>query len=337
MGMVKLDTESRYQDLLNGLVRSGAAPGAALGIVTLTGEMILATAGVRSLIDDSAIRSGDHFHLGSCAKAITATVAAQLVEEGLVTWYEPISNVCDLPTEASLSQLLDHTAGLPPFEEEHELVGLPELPKGRVANRRAFAEFVLAHPGLVTPGHGMRYSNAGYAVVGAVIDALTDLSWEQAVRDRIFNRLDLAAGFGWPAAVRTANPWGHQLIDGRLVPHPPDDTYQLEPWIAPAGDIHMSFMSFLRWQHANLEALSSGSGALMPRVIRTVHENGYGWGRQQFAGHNISGHTGSADTFFAAAIILHDIGMGVVITTNATWEHCEPATMELLKEIVRDL
>jgi CubicO group peptidase (beta-lactamase class C family) len=335
--MVKLATESKYQSLLDELVRSGATPGAALGIVSLTGEMILATSGVRSLIDDSPIRTGDHFHLGSCAKAITATVAAELVEEGLINWYEPISSVCDLPTEASLGQLLDHTAGLPPFEEERELIGMPELPTDAVKNRRGFAEFVLGHPDSTTPGTAMRYSNAGYAVVGAVIDTLTNSSWEEAVRHRIFERLDLAAGFGWPASARAANPWGHQLIDGRLVPHPPDDSYQLEPWIAPAGDIHMSFMSFLRWQHANLEALSSGSGALIPRVIRTVHENGYGWGRQQFAGHNISGHTGSADTFFAAAIILHDIGMGVVVTTNATWESCEPATMELLKEIVRDL
>ncbi|MBK5268016.1 MAG: beta-lactamase family protein [Acidimicrobiia bacterium] len=335
--MVKLATESKYQSLLDELIRGGAAPGAALGIVTLTGEMVLATSGVRSLIDDSPIRSGDHFHLGSCAKAITATVAAELVEEGLINWYEPISSVCDLPTEASLAQLLNHTAGLPPFEEERELLGMPELPKDAVQNRRGFAEFVLGHRDSSPPGTAMRYSNAGYAVVGAVIDTLTNSSWEEAVRLRIFERLDLAAGFGWPAAARASNPWGHQLIDGRLVPHPPDDSYQLEPWIAPAGDIHMSFMSFLRWQHANLEALSSGSGALSPRVIRTVHENGYGWGRQQFAGHNISGHTGSADTFFAAAIILHDIGMGVVVTTNATWERCEPATMELLKEIVRAL
>ncbi len=335
--MVKLATESKYQGLLDELVRSGAAPGAALGIVTLTGEMILATSGVRSLIDPTPIRSGDHFHLGSCAKAITATVAAQLVEEGLINWYEPLSNVCDLPTTASIGQLLDHTAGLPSFEEERELVGMPDLPKDPVENRRAFTEFVLAHEDITEPGNQTRYSNAGYAVVGTVIDMLTRSSWEQAVRQRIFERLDLAAGFGWPAAWRAANPWGHQLIDGQLVPHAPDGPYQLEPWIAPAGDIHMSFMSFLRWQHANLEALSSGSGSLMPRVIRTVHENGYGWGRQQFAGHNISGHTGSADTFFAAAIILHDIGMGVVVTTNATWEHCEPATLELLKEIVRDL
>ncbi len=116
--MVKLATESKYQGLLDELVRSGAAPGAALGIVTLTGEMILATSGVRSLIDPTPIRSGDHFHLGSCAKAITATVAAQLVEEGLINWYEPLRNVCDLPTTASIGQLLDHTAGLPPFEEE---------------------------------------------------------------------------------------------------------------------------------------------------------------------------------------------------------------------------
>lgn len=335
--MVKLAVESKYQALLDGLVQSGAAPGAALGIVTLTGEMVLSTSGVRSLIDDSPIRSGDHFHLGSCAKAMTATVATQLVEEGHLTWYDPISKVCDLPIDASLSQLLDHTAGLAPFEESHELEDMPRLPADPVANRKGFAEFVLNHPGRGPIGEVMRYSNAGYAIVGAVIDEVTGTSWERAVTERIFDRLDLAAGFGWPAAARRSNPWGHQLINGKLVPHPPDDDYQLDPWIAPAGDVHMSFISFLRWQHANLEALDSGSGALLPRVIRTVHQKGYGWGRQQFAGHDISGHTGSADTFFAVAIILHDLGMGITVATNSTWERCEPATLDLVKDIVRDL
>lgn len=334
--MVKLATESQYEARLNNLVAQGVAPGAALGIVTLTGEIVITTAGVRSLIDDTPIRSGDHFHVGSCAKAMTATIAAQLVEEGRLNWHDPLNAVCDLNTTASLGQLLDHTAGLPPFEEEWELADLPILPVEPTANRLAFADFVLRHPSTTEPGP-TRYSNAGYALAGAAIDELTGGSWEHAMRKRIFEPLDLAAGFGWPASQRAANPWGHQLVNGVLVPHPPDGEYQLEPWIAPAGDVHMSFMSFLRWQHANLQALAAGTGALMPRVIRTVHQRGYGWGRQEFAGHQISGHTGSADTFFAVAIIVHDLGMGVVLAANATWEHAEGPSIELVKQIVSEL
>ena len=61
---------------------------------------------------------------------------------------------------------------------------------------------------------------------------------------------------------------------------------------------------------------------------------GLGWGRQEFMGHQISVHTGSAGTFFAIALLIPHRNLGFHIATNAGYERVEKGCIDLLKTLI---
>src|SRR5579885_1981861 len=72
--------------ILQPYVASGKVPG--VGAVVLRGNQIVAlgVAGVRKKGAPETIAPDDAFHLGSCTKAMTATVAGIFVDEGKIRW-----------------------------------------------------------------------------------------------------------------------------------------------------------------------------------------------------------------------------------------------------------
>ena len=63
-----------------------AVPALAAATVDADGTLALGATGVRSWKEDAAVSWQDRFHLGSDTKAMTATLVARLVEEGVVAW-----------------------------------------------------------------------------------------------------------------------------------------------------------------------------------------------------------------------------------------------------------
>ncbi len=94
-----------------------------LGAVLLRGSQVVETGAVGLRAEGSAepVTTGDRWHLGSLTKAMTATVAARLVEQGVTSWSTTVESVFpDLVggirseyLSASLDELLYHTSGLP--------------------------------------------------------------------------------------------------------------------------------------------------------------------------------------------------------------------------------
>jgi CubicO group peptidase (beta-lactamase class C family) len=67
------------------------------------------------------------------------------------------------------------------------------------------------------------YSNLGYIIAGAIAEARTGKSWEQLIRELVFEPLGIRnAGFGAPGrSGRFDEPYGHEEVTGRLVPLDP--------------------------------------------------------------------------------------------------------------------
>ena len=80
-----------------------------------------AAVGVRKIGDTTPVTTNDLFHIGSCTKSMTATVAATLIEEGRLHWDTKIAEVfpelrdkMDSRYRAvTLEQLLTHRGGVP--------------------------------------------------------------------------------------------------------------------------------------------------------------------------------------------------------------------------------
>lgn len=82
------NTTETYDELdgLDELVASGRIPGIAV-LAAKNGEIqILDIAGMRDTETGDPLKTDDLFHLGSCTKAMTATLAASIIEDGLLSW-----------------------------------------------------------------------------------------------------------------------------------------------------------------------------------------------------------------------------------------------------------
>lgn len=119
------------------------------------------------------------FALGSVTKVLTATMVAQLVAAGSLSFDDPV--VAHVPeaavlgaraSEITVRMLLCHSGGLADAWQRYD--GFDEL---LAAVRESGATGA--------PGETHSYANSGYVVLGRLIEQVTGSSWDQQVRDRI--------------------------------------------------------------------------------------------------------------------------------------------------------
>ncbi|MEO1250602.1 MAG: serine hydrolase domain-containing protein, partial [Pseudomonadota bacterium] len=263
------------QDLALDLLARTGAPGVAVAYHRDGAESI-AVAGVRALGSDTPIEPEDLWHLGSNTKSMTATLVARLAEAGEIGWDDTIGEVFgaaipEMETayrDVTIRQLLTHRSGLVANLGVFHVLPLVGLASDRdlMADRLSYARAVLSQPPGSTPGADYLYSNAGYIVVGAMLEAATGTQWETLMAREVFGPLGLtSAGFGPPGTVDALDqPRGHQgTIAGGLTPMEPDERADNVPALGPAGTVHMSAADLLAYLVAHLNTdpsfLSSAS------------------------------------------------------------------------------
>ncbi|MFO0709903.1 MAG: serine hydrolase domain-containing protein [Sandaracinus sp.] len=138
----------------------------------------MAAVGFRALPSRTQLSCSDRFHLGSDGKAMTATLAAVLIEAGVLPgWDAPLSVVFagesidpGLAT-ITLAELASHRAGLPRDPED-----LSEAERAQIlaisdatGQRRVLATRELARPPASARGDFV-YSNVGFMLLGTAIE-----------------------------------------------------------------------------------------------------------------------------------------------------------------------
>lgn len=131
------------------------------------------------------------FDIGSMNKTFTKVVVGQLVEEGKL---EMDSKLTDFVSgfadpqvkEVTVEQLLSHTAGFGDYHDP-EFFEAPNSEKtlAKIVDR------VKDWPLLFPPGEEQEYSNTGYILLGAIIEAASGKTFFENVSTRIVDQLDL--------------------------------------------------------------------------------------------------------------------------------------------------
>jgi CubicO group peptidase (beta-lactamase class C family) len=254
-----VNVEAILQSILG---RGGKRFGMAAAV--LRGERIIAqgVAGVRKRGTAERITLVDGFHLGSCTKAMTATLVAMLVEEGKLNWTitlgelfaDTVKPMHPAWEKVTLRQVLAHRAGLR-FDPDglaqvfNELVRPPQARLGTLPQQRLeIARQALSRPPGIPPDTKYWYSNVGYVLAGAVLEQLTGRAWEELMREQLFQPLGISTGgFGPPGtADKTEQAWGHSLVLGKpLDPHSP--AAELPLFYGPAGLAHMTVTDWAKF------------------------------------------------------------------------------------------
>src|SRR6266576_1430383 len=246
------------------LGRGGERFGMAAAV--LRGERIIAqgAAGVRKRGTAERITLDNQFHLGSCTKAMTATLVAMLVEEGRLNWTttlgelfaDTVKPMHPAWEKVTLRQVLAHRAGLR-FEPDglaqvfNELVRgrPPRAPLGTLPQQRLeITRQALSRPPGIPPDTKFYYSNVGYVLAGAVLEQLTGRAWEELMRERLFQPLGISTGgFGSPrTAAKTEQAWGHSPVLGKPL-DPRSPAAEIPLFNGPAGLAHMTVTDWAKF------------------------------------------------------------------------------------------
>jgi CubicO group peptidase (beta-lactamase class C family) len=320
----------QLEKLLAPLVDQHDVPALAGAIVTADGGVRIAAVGLRRRGSPETVTVRDRFHIGSCGKALTATLLARLVERGTLAWSTTIAGAFpELGDEihadfrsVTLEQLLQHRGGAPQNLNREGLWGKLWQRKGTPAEQRMeLVRGVVTKAPAKKPGAEFEYSNAGYAIAGAIAERVTKTSFEELIRRELFEPLGMtSAGFGAPGvADKLDEPRGH-ATSRPVEPGPLADN---PPAIAPAGTMHCALGDWAKFVVLHLAARRADTPLLKKQTVEKLHqppeENGYAFGwdvEQRPWGGTVLTHAGSNTMWFCVVWMAPEKGFAVLAATN---------------------
>ncbi|MFF1278169.1 serine hydrolase [Streptomyces marokkonensis] len=337
-GRPPIDT-AHWQRRLDALAVRHRVPGAVLGILRTRpdaggarhDESAEAAHGVLNADTGVPVTTDSLFQIGSISKVWTATLVMQLADEGLLDLDAPLTAVlselslADPQTTKSVTMrhLLTHTSGIDGDVFTDTGRGDDCLEK-YVAG---LADVAVNHP----IGATWSYCNSGYSLMGRVVERLTGVTWDRAIRERVFTPLGLRHTVTLPEeALLHRAAMGHEGHNGDGSPRRAP-VWGLPRSLGPAGLITSTAADVLAFARAHLSGgLTAGGRLLSEAGTAAMAERhaelpdpytlgdswGLGWCRFTWDGRLVIGHDGNTIGQSAFLRLLPADGLAVTLLTN---------------------
>ena len=279
------------------------------------------------------------FEIGSISKVFTATLLAEMVQEGRVRLDDPAQKY--LPSSAHLPTRNGKQITLGNLSEQNS--GLPRMPANfRPADQaNPYADYTvqqmydfLSHYELTRdPGESFEYSNLGVGLLGNVLSIAAGKSYEQLARERIWMPL------GMEHTSITFTPWmtahlalGHDE-KGNVVKN-----WDI-PALAGAGAIRSTTNDMLKFLEANVHAERGALERAMafahqPRARAGNMDIGLNWLIAHSAADTFTWHNGGTGGYRTFIGIQPSRKRGVVVMTNTGGAGADDIGMHLLDPTV---
>ena len=236
-------------------------PGMSLAVIHGDSTVLVQGFGVKEKGGDDPVTPSTLFHIGSMTKAFTATVIASLVDEGLLSWDDTVKDILpdfdwydDSVENAMLVRdLLTHSTGLVAQAGTY----IPNLGYDRDDIYQMFRYIEPVYPFR----EKFAYNNITFIIAARIIETVTGKSWEDNIRERIFNPLDMSSSVpgsdGYRAAGKkasTAHYFGYNK--GSIYVTPLYGEERALHWvdvIGPAGSISSTAEDMAKWVRFHLD------------------------------------------------------------------------------------
>jgi CubicO group peptidase (beta-lactamase class C family) len=268
------------------------------------------------------------FSLASMGKMFTAVAVARLAEQGKLGFDDTVGkHLPDYPNKdvarrVTIHQLLTHTSGLGDFFNDRW--------RARRASLRTVDDYLdlfADEPLAFEPGSKWAYSNAGYVVLGAIIERVTGQDYYEHIAAHVFRPAGMTrSGFFEPdgATEGMATGYTHEGPDGKPQPGPRQSNADHLPGRGnPAGGAWSTAEDLLRFAGAlrSNALLDRRSVALAtsPRAETgpgPESRYGYGFEIHTVNGHRAFGHFGGFPGVSTGLEVYPDLGYTVVILSN---------------------
>ncbi|MFD0201777.1 MULTISPECIES: serine hydrolase domain-containing protein [Saccharothrix] len=194
----------------------------------------------RWTVRDHRLRPTDQFRVASNTKTVTATIALQLVAEGVLALEDPVEKwlpgVVPNGRAITLEMLLVQTSGLYDFLDDPRLFGLVTGQQPRHWPPAELVAVATDHPPLFAPGERWDYSNTNYTLVGMVLESATGRTYGELVQRRVTGPLRLTdTRLPTDATFPGRHAHGYEPDAEHLAPHLPPGA---PPGLGFAGPEH---------------------------------------------------------------------------------------------------
>jgi len=340
--------DNNISRILEAAANANNIPGMAAAVIVGGKILGVGQTGVRKRDMPDPILRDDPFHLGTCTKALTATMIGVLVDEGRLKWDSTIGDLIGreiggiAPDYASVTidQLLHHRGGFSPHGPTEVWEAAKHARGPAAQQRRVYVEAVLMQAAQAPVGKYV-YSNAGYAVLGFIAETITNTPYEQLMQEKVFAPLGLtSAGFGNAGRSNALTaPYPH-IQTGR------PNFLDSPAAITAAGRIHMNMTDWAKFCLMHLGHQPTPP-LLQPQTLEHLHElagevpaDGFGyaggWMRpnRDWAGGRTLFHVGTNTFNYCVAWLSPVKDCGVLVACNQGGKKAQSAVDEAANALI---
>lgn len=343
--------DPRLEEIARTTLEKFDLPGVCVAVLEGGRRVRMAAAGVRKAGGRAEITIDDRFHIGSCTKAMTATMIACVVRDTDLSWDSTVAEILPELAEqchpdyrgVTLRQLLDHHGGVP---ANSLLMNFTDKKRSLTKQREQLLTGALEKEPKVKPGTRYEYSNLGYLLAALMAESVTGQSWEELMQQHVFDPLGMeSAGFGPPAGNRKIDqPWGHHEKSGKHFPANIDNP----PVLGPAGRVHCSLADWARFAALHMghvpETRESESPAFTASMVEFLHQPvddadyTFGWivSKRRWAGGKALAHSGSNTVWYATIWIAPELDRAFLVGTNTGQKNADAACNAVIGELIAE-
>jgi CubicO group peptidase (beta-lactamase class C family) len=294
-------------------------PGGLIAVAS-EGELIhIVVQGMANVELGVPIKAGTVFEIGSISKQFTSAAIMMLVAENQFSLEDKASSLLpNLPSQwvsVTIRQLLNHTSGIPDYEE----IASYDI----YADRLTLQDIIdIAHsrPMDFEPGQSWHYSNTAYYLLSLIVEKIEALPFAQVLANRIFKPLDMAhTRMASPSAIIANRASGYWIDkNNHLINRPatePSSTLGAGGLVSTAADL-------AKWDMAlkqNTLLSDDTKRQLWTKTMlpdnRKIHY-GFGWELYPYKGNQSMGHTGQVAGFLSSFDRFPDSNLAFILFLN---------------------
>jgi CubicO group peptidase (beta-lactamase class C family) len=314
-------------DYVKAQMQKGHIPGLSVAVVR-EGKVVLARGYGLANVECAAPATRDTvYELLSVTKQFTAAAVLMLAEEGKLSLDDRVSqylpNTPSAWNEITLRHLLTHTSGIRDYTDVpgwFATIRMDRSPEDLIEPTKTF-------PLPYRPGDAFRYCNAGYYLLGMILEKVSGQSYADFLRERIFKPLGMAATrVDDKKTIVPHRASGYDWEEGML---------QNGPYVSPtqkwaAGAVLSTVEDLAKWDAALYTEKLLKRDLLermwTPARLNNGQEAPYGFGNEldMDHGHRVAGHQGGGVAFNSTLLRYPNDRLTVIVLCNETHAPSRP-------------